>query len=87
MWPPETRESWGPGLILPAGIAFLFQPGTMVLASQPQKAQVKAMAPKVRCRDCVEFKGYRCEKRMMYMNPNKPRYCRRFSPKGQATLA
>jgi len=42
---------------------------------------------KVHCRDCQRLKGYRCEQNMKYMNPDKPRYCRKFKPKGQATLA
>jgi len=42
--------------------------------------------PKVRCRDCAEYKGERCEVKMKYMNPKTPRYCKAYKPTEQLDL-
>lgn len=41
---------------------------------------------KVKCRDCRLLKNYRCELRMEYMMPDKPRYCKHFIDKRLETL-
>jgi len=42
--------------------------------------------PRVRCRDCKQLKGERCEIKMKYMNPDTLRYCLHYENKDQQPL-
>lgn len=49
------------------------------------RSMTDSPSPKVRCRDCAQLEGHRCEERMSYMNPDKQRHCRQFRPKTEGT--